>query len=106
MTEDRTGRELTPRPTESEGVVAPREPSLPAAPSTTDDRFSAGEQTHTVRDGGKVDRLADRRQAALQPVPGERITNAGNDKSRLVRAAEHIGGPVAGSRNPGVVDLE
>lgn len=48
MTEDRTGRELTPRPTEPEGVVAPREPSVPAEPWTGDDRFSAGEQVHTV----------------------------------------------------------
>ena len=48
MTDDRTGRELTPRPTEPEGVVVPREPSVPAAPWTGDDRFSAGEQTHTV----------------------------------------------------------
>ena len=48
MTEDRTGRELTPRPTESEGVVAPREPSLPAASPTDVDRFAAGEQAHTV----------------------------------------------------------
>ena len=48
MTEDRTGRELTPRPTEPEGVVAPREPSLPAASPTDVDRFAAGEQTHTV----------------------------------------------------------
>ncbi|MEX2547684.1 MAG: c-type cytochrome [Chloroflexota bacterium] len=47
MTEDRTGRELTPRPAEPEGVVAPREPSLPATPGG-DERFSAGEQTHTV----------------------------------------------------------
>ena len=47
MTEDRTGRELTPRSSEPEGVIAPREPSLPAA-STTDDRFTAGEQMHTV----------------------------------------------------------
>jgi mono/diheme cytochrome c family protein len=47
MTEDRTGRELTPRPTEPEGVVAPREPALPATPIEPG-RFSAGEQAHTV----------------------------------------------------------
>jgi len=47
VTEDRTGRELTPRPSEPEGVIAPRESSLPATPAT-DDRFAAGEQTHTV----------------------------------------------------------
>ncbi|MGI8928134.1 MAG: c-type cytochrome [Candidatus Limnocylindrales bacterium] len=48
MTDDRTGRELTPRPSEPEGVVSPREPSLPATPSTDVERFAAGEQTHTV----------------------------------------------------------
>ena len=47
MTEDRTGRELTPRPTEPEGVVAPREPALPATPIAPG-RFTAGEQAHTV----------------------------------------------------------
>ena len=49
MTDDRTGRELTPRPTESEGVVAPRESSLPAASqSTVPERFYAGDTAHTV----------------------------------------------------------
>ena len=49
MTEDRTGRELTPRPSEEEGVVAPREPSLPSPATPAEaERFSAGEQTHTV----------------------------------------------------------
>ena len=47
MTEDRTGRELTPRPTEPEGVLAPREPALPTTPIEPG-RFSAGEQVHTV----------------------------------------------------------
>jgi mono/diheme cytochrome c family protein/uncharacterized cupredoxin-like copper-binding protein len=47
MTDDRTGRELTPRPAEPEGVVAPREPALPATPIEPG-RFSAGEQAHTV----------------------------------------------------------
>ena len=47
MSEDRTGRELTPRPTEPEGVVAPREPVVPG-PVLPNERFSAGEQTHTV----------------------------------------------------------
>jgi mono/diheme cytochrome c family protein len=50
MSDDRTGRELTPRPTEPEGVVAPREslpvPTGPTSPS--DVRFTAGEQAHTV----------------------------------------------------------
>jgi mono/diheme cytochrome c family protein len=49
MTDDRTGRELTPRPEEPAGAVTPREPQLPAAsPSTLPGRFSAGEQAHTV----------------------------------------------------------
>lgn len=47
MSDDRTGRELTPRPTEPGGVVAPREPALPATPIEPD-RFNAGEQAHTV----------------------------------------------------------
>src|SRR5215213_983962 len=47
MSEDRTGRELTPRPTEPEGVVAPRESGLPST-APADTRFSAGEQAHTV----------------------------------------------------------
>jgi mono/diheme cytochrome c family protein len=49
VTDDRSGRELTPRPNEPESVVAPRESSLPA---TTDsqlpERFYAGDQAHTV----------------------------------------------------------
>jgi mono/diheme cytochrome c family protein len=47
VTDDRTGRELTPRPTEPEGVVTPREPVFPETPIEPD-RFSAGEQAHTV----------------------------------------------------------
>lgn len=49
MTDDRSGRELTPRPTEPEGVVAPRE-SLPATsePELPAERFYAGDQVHTV----------------------------------------------------------
>jgi mono/diheme cytochrome c family protein len=49
VTEDRTGRELTPRPTEPEGVVEPRESSVPeSATESLPERFSAGEQTHAV----------------------------------------------------------
>ena len=48
MTEDRTGRELTPRPSEPEGVVAPREPVVPGPVQPAGDRFSADEKTHTV----------------------------------------------------------
>jgi mono/diheme cytochrome c family protein len=49
VTDDRTGRELTPRPSEPESVVAPRESSLPAvADSQLPERFYAGDQAHTV----------------------------------------------------------
>jgi len=45
MSEDRTGRELTPRPDEEPSAVTPREAEVPAAPA---ERFSAGQQAHTV----------------------------------------------------------
>jgi mono/diheme cytochrome c family protein/uncharacterized cupredoxin-like copper-binding protein len=46
MSEDRTGRELTPRPEEEPSAVTPREAGLPTtAPQA---RFFAGEQAHTV----------------------------------------------------------
>ena len=50
MTDDRTGRELTPRPEDSAGAVTPREAQVPAAsPSAAPvRRLSAGEQAHTV----------------------------------------------------------
>jgi mono/diheme cytochrome c family protein len=48
LTDDRTGRELTPRPTEPEGVVAPREPGLPETQTTVPERFYAGDQAHSV----------------------------------------------------------
>ncbi len=51
MTEDRTGRELTPRPEEPQGAVSPRESSVPARATlaqTDVERFAAGEQAHTV----------------------------------------------------------
>ena len=49
MSEDRTGRELTPRPSEPEGVVSPRETSVPEpATESLPERFSAGQQTHSV----------------------------------------------------------
>ena len=51
MTEDRTGRELTPRPEEPQGAVTPREAGVPAraTPAQTEvERFAAGEQTHSV----------------------------------------------------------
>jgi len=48
MTDDRTGRELTPRPEEEQGAVAPREPALPQPTTTAADRFHAGDAAHTV----------------------------------------------------------
>jgi mono/diheme cytochrome c family protein len=46
MSEDRTGRELTPRPEEEPSAVTPREPALPT--TAPPERFSAGQQAHTV----------------------------------------------------------
>ena len=47
MSDDRTGRDLVPRPDEPSSAVTPREANLPAnAPA--DERFSAGAQAHTV----------------------------------------------------------
>jgi mono/diheme cytochrome c family protein len=50
MTDDRTGRELTPRPEDPTSAVAPREGDLPAVPAggAIGDRFYAGDQAHTV----------------------------------------------------------
>jgi mono/diheme cytochrome c family protein len=48
MSDDRTGRELTPRPEEEPSAVTPREPALPQPTTAPVARFSAGEQTHTV----------------------------------------------------------
>jgi mono/diheme cytochrome c family protein len=48
MTEDRTGRELTPRPEETAGAVTPRESLVPRPSTESLDRFDAGEQAHTV----------------------------------------------------------
>lgn len=39
---------LVPRPDEPAGAVTPREPSVPAASGAAVERFSAGEQAHTV----------------------------------------------------------
>lgn len=46
MSEDRTGRELTPRPEEEPSALTPREPGLPTTAPV--ERFSAGQQAHTV----------------------------------------------------------
>lgn len=48
MTDERTGRELTPRPEESAGTVTPREPALPQPSTSAGERFYAGDQAHTV----------------------------------------------------------
>ena len=48
MNEERTGRELTPRSEEPGGAVTPREPALPQPSTAAVERFSAGEQAHTV----------------------------------------------------------
>jgi mono/diheme cytochrome c family protein len=47
VSDERTGRELTPRSEEPTSAVTPREPQLPQ-PSAEEARFSAGEQVHTV----------------------------------------------------------
>ena len=46
MSEERTGRELTPRPEESPGAIEPRESGLPSTVPAR--RFYAGDQAHTI----------------------------------------------------------
>src|SRR5688572_23509273 len=48
VSDERTGRELTPRPEEEGGAVTPREPALPVPSTVEADRFSAGDQAHTI----------------------------------------------------------
>jgi mono/diheme cytochrome c family protein len=48
VTDERTGRELTPRPEEEGGAISPREPALPTPTTVEADRFFAGDQAHTV----------------------------------------------------------
>lgn len=48
MSDERSGRELTPRPEEERGAVTPREPALPQPTTTAADRFHAGDAAHTV----------------------------------------------------------
>src|SRR5687768_18221182 len=48
MSDERTGRELTPRPEEPESAVTPRESDLPAPSTQVGDRFYAGDQAHSV----------------------------------------------------------
>jgi mono/diheme cytochrome c family protein len=48
MTDERTGRELTPRPDEEPSAITPREPALPLPSTAPVERFYAGDQAHTV----------------------------------------------------------
>jgi mono/diheme cytochrome c family protein/uncharacterized cupredoxin-like copper-binding protein len=48
VSDENTGRELTPRPDEPESAVTPRESDLPAPSTQVGDRFYAGDQAHTV----------------------------------------------------------
>jgi len=48
LSDDRSGRELTPRPEEETGTVAPRERALPAPTTQPAERFHAGDAAHTV----------------------------------------------------------
>lgn len=48
MSDDKTGRDLVPRPDEPQGAVTPREPDVPTTAASAAVRFSAGEQAHTV----------------------------------------------------------
>lgn len=65
MSDERTGRELTPRPEDDGGAVTPREPDLPQQPSTVPaDRFHAGDAAHTVG-------LTEERAAAIVRASGK-----------------------------------
>jgi mono/diheme cytochrome c family protein len=48
LSDERTGRELTPRPEDEARAVTPRESSLPASQEAAAERFYAGDQAHTV----------------------------------------------------------
>lgn len=48
MSDEKTGRDLVPRPDEPTGAVTPREPAVPAPSNAAVERFSAGQQAHTV----------------------------------------------------------
>jgi mono/diheme cytochrome c family protein/uncharacterized cupredoxin-like copper-binding protein len=48
LSDERSGRELTPRPDEEQRAVTPREPAVPQPSTTPADRFYAGDQAHTV----------------------------------------------------------
>jgi mono/diheme cytochrome c family protein len=49
VTDERSGRDIVPRPEEPASAVTPREPAFPQPSSTAiDERFYAGDQAHTV----------------------------------------------------------
>jgi mono/diheme cytochrome c family protein len=48
VSDEKTGRDLVPRPEEPQSAVTPREPEVPQPAPSAVERFSAGEQTHTV----------------------------------------------------------
>lgn len=48
MSDERTGRDLVPRPAEPPAAVEPRESGLPATVSSGEERFYAGDQAHTA----------------------------------------------------------
>ena len=48
MSDEKTGRDLVPRPDEPTSAVTPREPDVPTTSASAEVRFSAGEQAHTV----------------------------------------------------------
>lgn len=48
MSDEKTGRDLVPRPDEPTGAVTPRERDLPTSPASAAVRFAAGERAHTV----------------------------------------------------------
>jgi mono/diheme cytochrome c family protein len=48
LSDQRTGRELTPRPDDEPRAVTPRESALPASQDAATERFYAGDQAHSV----------------------------------------------------------
>lgn len=48
MSDERSGRDLVPRAEEPTSAVTPRESGLPSTVPAADERFSAGDQAHTV----------------------------------------------------------
>jgi mono/diheme cytochrome c family protein/uncharacterized cupredoxin-like copper-binding protein len=48
VSDEKTGRDLVPRPDEAAGAVTPRERDVPTSSASAAVRFAAGEQAHTV----------------------------------------------------------